>query len=1009
MKSVSYRQTTLGEKYFLERVNILLSTRGYKVFTKERWRDSSQDLGFDEEEADSFFSYIDINKTSSLCFEDIKEFISRAPSARNCFKNTFLRNIHDPGLFLEEREWEWPYKALPLKLESGLFDEGLYVSGIENLTSNETWRSKKKPKKKRYLPGTPRRHRTPRRAGADLNVPNYPPKMQYSKSTTFNQSIRYKSPTLPRSMSEPLGYEMQPFENKRNSEFYENQIPLEVLGEDKYMLSLQALEAPPDSCSYQGSSGGTPSPLKSSKYLFQGRTTPNKSQRVYLSPSEKKIMATLLRRVPPGSILFKINGITVEKATKQKVIDILCNSHPPYKLTFKLQQPCQREARLRGFSPDNTENFSEKFPVRHDNVPPQLRFQANKERGSMLQQEDLKLFAKEHILYEYEEPVNLFEEESKNLFYGHCVHCPSKLVWYLAVHRTMEDETYNALSWFITVFIFSLIFISTIAYIGETVPEWDGPWWNVIEYVVSIVFSIEYFIRISSCRAVWSYFIDPLNMIDFLAVVPFWLERFLPNVQVVFLRVIRVIRLARILRLLKTPKFRSVMEFGIIMFQTLTASCFAFQTLILIISMQVVIFASFLYVIEFGRPEIIAVCEDLDSDFFCSKNSVTSLAINVTTHSTWECQLFCESQVISASEIDSMEIACCEFDSWTGECSAYVSESAVNNTIQDTLMAATCYAEEILVRKEEGGSGIASPFTSIPQSMWWSAVTMFMVGYGEIFPISWIGQFVCLFCMLLGLLVLAMPVIIMGFEFHVALQRSRAIKEHQSIRKSKDSWEKLINQLNRSIGFEFYEHDALLAMIKNGIHTTRILNSLLSNHRGWSYLPFEEIWMPGAPRITQFQLFVLWDNYGLKLARESQRKLNHLRWLATLNLSKDELQNARERLKDLSTIRDWQQPPPDSRKKDLCGTKRSNDHGKTMNEFSNEQEDVIDIGPSQNNFENKKLHGVMPFDDQSSTISNQGLSKIREWAETEPVKPVPISKHNREREFQNHYGENSRY
>jgi len=1000
MNNVSYQQTTLGEKYFLERVKILLSTRGFEVFTKQSWRDSAEDLGFDVEDADRFFSYIDVNRKSTLCFDDIKEFISKAPSSRNCIRTTFLQSISDPGLFLEEREWVCPFPVPPFRLEPGLFDEGLYVSSITNFTCNETYKTLKKPKKKRYLPGTPRRHRTTRRSGADINVSNQPsnskPPTLWSKSFNNNQSRTNKSLTLPRTMSEPLSHAKHIIEPTRDSEASENAVP-EFLSHDSSVFSLNTLEPPSqgDSCSYQESSGNSPSPKKSNKYSFPGRTTSNQSQRVYLSPSERKIMATLLRRVPPGSVLFKINGIPVEKETRQKVLDILSNSPPPYHLTFKLQQPCRRVALLQGFSPDNTENFSEKFPVRHDNIPPQLRFQANKERGEMLQEEDLKLFEKEHILYEYEAPVDLFEEESKNPFYGHCVHCPSKVAWYLSIHRTMEDENFSALSWFITVFIFSLIFLSTIAYIGETVPEWKGPWWVIIEYVVSIVFTVEYCIRILTCRAVWPYFIDPLNMIDFLAVLPFWLEQILPNVQVVFLRVIRVIRLARILRLLKTPKFRSVMEFGIIMFQTLTASCFAFQTLILIISMQVVIFASFLYVIEFGRPEIIAVCEDLESDYFCSKNSMPMFAMNISVKSMWECQLYCESQVVDASDIDSLETACCEFDAWTGDCWTYFAESAVNNTIQDTLQAGTCYADEILVRKEEAGGGIGSPFTSIPESMWWSAVTMFMVGYGEIYPVSWIGQFVCIFCMLLGLLVLAMPVIIMGFEFHVALQRSHAIKEHQSIRKSKDSWEKLINQLNRSIGFEFYEQDALLAMIKNGIHTTRILNSLLSNHRGWSYLPFEEIWMPGAPRITQFQLFVLWHNYGLKLARDSQRKLNHLRWLATLNLTKNDLREARERLKNLSTIRDWQQPPRESRKY-LWGEKRSNDHGKTMNEFSNEQGDVIEFRPSQNNFENKK--------------DNRNLSRLREWNETENAgERIPISNHNREREFQHNSEDNSRY
>merc|ERR1719394_1972607 len=102
-----------------------------------------------------------------------------------------------------------------------------------------------------------------------------------------------------------------------------------------------------------------------------------------------------------------------------------------------------------------------------------------------------------------------------------------------------------------------LIFVSTFAYVLETEPNLRGDHsFVVIEWVVSIVFSLEYFARIISCRNMWAYFWDPMNMIDFLAVIPFWIQiTFAGGGGGSLLRVIRVIRLARIFRLLKSPFF----------------------------------------------------------------------------------------------------------------------------------------------------------------------------------------------------------------------------------------------------------------------------------------------------------------------------------------------------------------------------------------------------------------------------------------------------------------------
>merc|ERR1711881_605869 len=91
------------------------------------------------------------------------------------------------------------------------------------------------------------------------------------------------------------------------------------------------------------------------------------------------------------------------------------------------------------------------------------------------------------------------------------------------------------------VLIMTLIIISTVQYVAETVPEWeDWPVWVPLEAVVSISFTVEFVLRLATARNAlrfWElpeglggsskdpwYVWDWLNFIDLLAVLPFYFE-----------------------------------------------------------------------------------------------------------------------------------------------------------------------------------------------------------------------------------------------------------------------------------------------------------------------------------------------------------------------------------------------------------------------------------------------------------------------------------------------------
>jgi len=71
---------------------------------------------------------------------------------------------------------------------------------------------------------------------------------------------------------------------------------------------------------------------------------------------------------------------------------------------------------------------------------------------------------------------------------------------------------------------------------------------------------------------------------------------------------------------------------------------------------------------------------------------------------------------------------------------------------------------DVINRLPPEGTG-PSPFQSIPHSFWWCMVTLTTVGYGDVVPVTHVGQVVGGITMLVGLVMLALPLSIIGTNF----------------------------------------------------------------------------------------------------------------------------------------------------------------------------------------------------------------------------------------------------
>lgn len=479
---------------------------------------------------------------------------------------------------------------------------------------------------------------------------------------------------------------------------------------------------------------------------------------------------------------------------------------------------------------------------------------------------------------------------------GHNRHTPDKRARPMAyrLHRTMEDETYSSLSFVITILVMTMIVVSTLAYILETVPplEHEDLLWTTIETTVSIAFTVEYTLRIISCKSPWAYFWDFMNMVDFLAFIPFWIEYISNKEGSAQLRVIRVIRLARIIRLMKSPTFSTYLT---IFKNTFNSAISSLGLLVTISMLEIIVCGSLAYVAERGSATTIGVCEDW----------ITNTAEYVCTggvHYNFDRQYSNEDCLLEC--VDSATEGCCEFNQRYLSCVLYRDDSDVElvqgdvlSLITPALYSSNCVTEEVVVRYD----GVISPFFSIPNAMWWCVVTMTTVGYGDMYPIYTWGRCIGVMTMFSGLLVIALPVIIIGKDFENANtaqtrknNRKQSSLDALAILKNdrKGTVEEFFKEVNdhfasqynkqKEAGTSQYEYQAVSfnhedesSFYEAGFKSKHEIESILSCKRGFVYLPnYLHIPPPNASgykNIPMYSVFSLWHHYG-QLLRKGKSK-----------------------------------------------------------------------------------------------------------------------------------------
>jgi len=194
---------------------------------------------------------------------------------------------------------------------------------------------------------------------------------------------------------------------------------------------------------------------------------------------------------------------------------------------------------------------------------------------------------------------------------------PSNSNWQSRLHETIYESNTTAGKAF-DISLLILILASIIVVMLDSVDDFHkkyGETFYITEWIFTILFSIEYLLRLICIRQPQRYIFSFLGMIDLLAIIPSYLSIFFVGAQ--SLLVLRALRLLRIFRIFKLTHFVSEMRFlRVAIYNSLR---------------KISIFILFVITVTVIMGSIMYLVEDAESGFTSIPQSIYWAIVTITT------------------------------------------------------------------------------------------------------------------------------------------------------------------------------------------------------------------------------------------------------------------------------------------------------------------------------------------------------------------------------------------
>lgn len=154
---------------------------------------------------------------------------------------------------------------------------------------------------------------------------------------------------------------------------------------------------------------------------------------------------------------------------------------------------------------------------------------------------------------------------------------------------------------FFDIFLIALIVFSVIVVMLESVNSIQQRFGNelmLLEWIITLLFTIEYILRIYCVKKPWKYITSTFGIIDLISILPTYLFLFFPAGH--FLTVVRILRLLRIFRLFKLTQY---LQGRNIIIRALKESRYKIVFFLSFVLLMVTVIGSVMYVVEANHPE----------------------------------------------------------------------------------------------------------------------------------------------------------------------------------------------------------------------------------------------------------------------------------------------------------------------------------------------------------------------------------------------------------------------
>lgn len=169
-----------------------------------------------------------------------------------------------------------------------------------------------------------------------------------------------------------------------------------------------------------------------------------------------------------------------------------------------------------------------------------------------------------------------------------------KKIWFRIIYRA--DTRMGKL---FDVALLILILLSTSIIMMESIPKLNKEfnlYFIIIEWIISIIFTIEYGMRIAVVKNKKNYIFSFFGIIDFLSLVPFYLSFFFP-----FTKYFLIFRMLRMLRVFRIFNLLDFMNDGFVIVRALRNSSRKIYIFLLFLVIFSVIVGSLMFMVEGGR------------------------------------------------------------------------------------------------------------------------------------------------------------------------------------------------------------------------------------------------------------------------------------------------------------------------------------------------------------------------------------------------------------------------